>query len=44
VTEAFLAGNLGGRYEQIGSAFDGSSITAPVGANDVPGLTKALKK
>jgi dipeptidyl aminopeptidase/acylaminoacyl peptidase len=44
VSEAFLAGNLGGRYEPIGPAFDGSSITVPAGASDVPGLPEALKK
>ncbi len=44
VTEAFLAGHLGGRYERIGIAFDGSSITVPTGASDVPGLPESLKK
>lgn len=43
VTEAFLAGHLGGRYEPIGHAFDDSTITVPVGATDVPGLPAALK-
>jgi dipeptidyl aminopeptidase/acylaminoacyl peptidase len=43
VAEAFLAEHLGGRYEPIGHAFDGSSITVPTGANDVPGLPAALK-
>jgi dipeptidyl aminopeptidase/acylaminoacyl peptidase len=38
VTEAFLAGHLGGRYQAIGAAFEGSSITVPTGAKDVPGL------
>ena len=42
VSEAFLAKNLGGRYEPIGDAFDGSTITVPNGAEDVPGLAKAL--
>lgn len=42
VTEAFLAKNLGGRYEAIGSAFEGSSIRVPAGAADVPGLTEKL--
>jgi dipeptidyl aminopeptidase/acylaminoacyl peptidase len=42
VTEAFLAKNLGGRFEPIGDAFDGSTITVPNGADDVPGLAKAL--
>jgi dipeptidyl aminopeptidase/acylaminoacyl peptidase len=42
VTEAFLARFLGGRYEAIGEAFKGSSITVPTGAGDVPGLPKAI--
>jgi dipeptidyl aminopeptidase/acylaminoacyl peptidase len=39
VAEAFLAEHLGGRYEPIGSDFEGSSITVPVGAEFVPGLS-----
>lgn len=42
VTEAFLAEHLGGRYEPIGPALNGSSITLPVGADQVPGLAQAL--
>jgi len=42
VTEAFLAGCLGGRAEPIGDAFAGSSLIVPVGAVDVPGLAEAL--
>ena len=42
VTEAFLSQFLGGQYEPIGDDFDGSSITIPVGAEEVPGLTGAL--
>jgi dipeptidyl aminopeptidase/acylaminoacyl peptidase len=42
VSEAFLARFLGGRYEAIGEAFEGSTITAPTGAADVPGLPQAL--
>jgi len=42
VTEAFLSIHLGGRYEPIGSAFNGSNITVPVGADEVPGLLEAL--
>jgi dipeptidyl aminopeptidase/acylaminoacyl peptidase len=38
VTEAFLARHLGGRYEAIGDAFTGSTITVPEGVTDVPGL------
>ena len=39
VAEAFFAKCLGGRYEPIGDDFDGSSITIPVGAEHVPGLS-----
>jgi dipeptidyl aminopeptidase/acylaminoacyl peptidase len=42
VAEAFLATCLGGRYEPIGDDFQGSSLTIPVGAEQVPGLTDAL--
>ncbi len=42
VTEAFLAEHLGGRMEPIGDAFEGSSITAPEGAGEVPGFQEAL--
>jgi dipeptidyl aminopeptidase/acylaminoacyl peptidase len=44
VTEAFLARNLGGRFEAIGDAFQGSTISVLVGANDVPGLAQSLPK
>jgi dipeptidyl aminopeptidase/acylaminoacyl peptidase len=44
VTEAFLAQHLGGRYEAIGDAFAGSSITVPNGTDGVPGLEMAIKK
>ncbi|MGB2988118.1 MAG: S9 family peptidase [Phycisphaerae bacterium] len=44
VAEAFLAKHLGGRYEPIGEDFEGSSITVPKGADQVPGLTESLKK
>ncbi len=43
VAETFLSKCLGGRSEPIGTAFNGSSITVPVGAEDVPGLALALK-
>ncbi|TQM17086.1 dipeptidyl aminopeptidase/acylaminoacyl peptidase [Pseudoxanthomonas sp. 3HH-4] len=43
VTEGFLAQCLGGRAEPIGKDFTGSSISVPTGANDVPGLSEALK-
>ncbi|TWT77964.1 Prolyl tripeptidyl peptidase precursor [Posidoniimonas polymericola] len=44
VTEAFLAENLGGRFEPIGPAFDGASIRVPVGADEVPGLKDELSE
>jgi dipeptidyl aminopeptidase/acylaminoacyl peptidase len=44
VAEAFLARQLGGRYEPIGDDFTGSTITSPSGAEGVPGLVLALKK
>ncbi|MCD4843328.1 MAG: S9 family peptidase [Methanosarcinales archaeon] len=42
VTEAFLAEHLGGNCEPIGDDFKGSSITVPVGVEEVSGLTEAL--
>jgi dipeptidyl aminopeptidase/acylaminoacyl peptidase len=44
VAEAFLAKQLGGRYEPIGDAFKGSSITVPTGAEDISGLKDKLPK
>ncbi len=44
VAEAFLARHLGGRSEPIGGDFAGSSITAPEGADQLPGLPESLKK
>jgi hypothetical protein len=44
VTEAFLAVHLGGRFEAIGNAFEGSTITVPTGAEGVPGLAENLPK
>jgi hypothetical protein len=44
ITEAFLARNLGGRFEAIGDAFENSSVTVPVGAADIPGLEGKLPK
>jgi dipeptidyl aminopeptidase/acylaminoacyl peptidase len=44
VEEAFLAKHLGGRYEPIGMDFNGSTIAVPNGADEVPGLVKALQK
>lgn len=43
VTEAFLAENLGGRYEKIGKAFTDAAFKVPSGINEVPGLADALK-
>lgn len=43
VTEAFLSVHLGGRYQPVGDDFEGSTITVPAGAADVPGLVEALK-
>ena len=42
VAEAFLAANLGGRFEPVGESFEGSSVTVPVGASDVGGVEEAL--
>ncbi|MGV8931896.1 MAG: S9 family peptidase [Luteimonas sp.] len=43
VTEGFLGQCLGGRVQPIGNDFVGSSITVPVGADQVPGVAAALK-
>jgi dipeptidyl aminopeptidase/acylaminoacyl peptidase len=43
VAEAFLATCLEGRYEPIGSAFEGSSIKVLQGVKGVPGLAEALQ-
>ena len=43
VTDAFLAEQLGGRYEPIAEGgFAGSSIQVPEGADLVPGLSEAM--
>ena len=42
VAEAFLSEHLGGRFEPVGGAFENSTITVPVGAEEVPGLKEAL--
>jgi dipeptidyl aminopeptidase/acylaminoacyl peptidase len=44
ITEAFLAENLGGRYEPVGSAFEGADFSVPAGKEEVPGLVEGLKK
>jgi dipeptidyl aminopeptidase/acylaminoacyl peptidase len=43
VAEAFLARQLGGRYEPIGDDFQNSSITVPDGADQIPGVAESLK-
>ena len=42
IAEAFLARCLGGRHQPVGDDFAGSSLTVPVGAEQVPGLQEAL--
>ena len=44
VVEAFLAKQLGGRYEPIGKDFENSSITVPVGGGEIPELVNALNQ
>jgi len=44
VAEAFLAEQLGGRFEPVDGAFKGSSIKVPVGAQYVPELAEHLNK
>ncbi|MBO8141317.1 MAG: prolyl oligopeptidase family serine peptidase [Firmicutes bacterium] len=42
VQEAFFHQTLGGRLEPFGADFAGSSITVPVGAEEIDGLAEAL--
>src|SRR5690606_35815035 len=42
IAEGFLAQRLGGRLEQVGDDFAGSSVQVPAGAAFVPGLEAAL--
>ncbi|WP_437304048.1 S9 family peptidase [Sorangium sp. So ce388] len=42
IAETFLAQCLGGSYEPIGNDFKGSTVTVPVGAEAVHGLSAAL--
>ncbi len=42
LAEAFLARCLGGRVQPIGDDLTGSSLTVPIGAEEVPGLVEAL--
>jgi dipeptidyl aminopeptidase/acylaminoacyl peptidase len=44
VAEAFLARQLGGRFEPIGKDFAGSTIQVAAGADQVPGVAEALKR
>ena len=44
IAESFLMERLGGRTEPIGRDFEGSSLTVPVGEENVPGLAEALTK
>ena len=44
VVEAFLSRYLGGRYQPVGTDFQGSTITVPTGAGGVPGLEAALAR
>lgn len=44
VSELFLAKHLGGRAQEIGEDFNGSTIQVPQGAENIPGLVEALKK
>ena len=41
-TEAFLSECLGGRFEEIGNDFDGSSVQVLHGMEYVPGLADAM--
>ncbi len=44
VAEAFLAKQLGGRFEPIGDDFEHSSITIPDGQDQIPGVADALAR
>ena len=44
VTEIFLSQYLGGRFEPIGTDFEGSSIEVPTGSENIPGLKDVLGK
>jgi dipeptidyl aminopeptidase/acylaminoacyl peptidase len=43
VAEAFLSQHLGGRLEPIGADLQGSTITVPAGADEIPGLEESLR-
>lgn len=38
IAEAFLAEHLGGRFEEVGSDFEDSTVDIRTGANQIPGL------
>ncbi len=42
ITEAFLAQCLGGRFEPLGEDLEASSVTVPIGAEQIPGLADKL--
>lgn len=42
ITEVFLGQCLGGRYQPIDSALEGSSVQVPTGVEHIPGLKQAL--
>ncbi|MDI6846479.1 MAG: S9 family peptidase [Candidatus Saccharicenans sp.] len=44
VSELFLAKHLGGRAQEIGKDFEGSTIKVPEGAEQIPGLKEVLAK
>lgn len=44
ISEAFLAEHLGGQFEPIGEAFEGSSVKVLTGVDDVPGLEAKVPK
>jgi hypothetical protein len=43
VTEAFLAEQLGGRFEPIGYAFKGAKFEVPAGAEQIPAIQASLR-
>ncbi len=43
ISEAFLSGCLGGRYQEFGNAFEGSSTEVLAGTEYVPGLAEAME-
>jgi acetyl esterase/lipase len=44
VAEAFLAKQLGGRFQAVGDDFKGANLTVPEGAAGVPGLAEVLER